>query len=241
MKKEEDSLKLSRLISISDSNESIINIGEKTLDIGTSFSKNEMLCEYFLKIKKVLKCIFTSALVAELNIFKYRDGDVATSMKLISTHIPIFGSFILAGGISLQIISQKNLKNKLSKIADLASAYSNFEDVVARAFTLLRREVIIATANPFFDFDKASITDKFVAYMSKKKLSPTQILAVNDSQILEGCLLFMMETKQVNLVELPKIEILVGKIIENLLFYKNNFSISFGEKIEIPEFKQIKR
>ena len=181
LKNEENSLKLSRIISISDTNESIIIIGEKTLDIGTSFSKNEMLCEYFLKIKKVLKCIFTSALVAELNIFKYRDGDVVTSMKLISSHVPIFGSFIAAGGISLKFVARQNLRNKLTKIADLASAYPNFEDVIARAFTLLRRDVIIATANPFFDFEKASVTDKFAEYMSKKRLSPTQILAVNDS------------------------------------------------------------
>lgn len=115
----------------------------------TDFSHNNLLAEYYLKMKKMLKSIFISSLIAERGIFVKEDNSHASAVKSLSTVIPLFGELIGAVGTTWNIAKKMELSKKLSRIADLAVNYDGLEDLIARTMTLLRRNVIISCCNHF--------------------------------------------------------------------------------------------
>ena len=57
----------------------------------TDFSKNNHLASYFLKMKKMLKAIMVTSIVAEQGVFVVRDDTYALTLKALSGVIPLFG------------------------------------------------------------------------------------------------------------------------------------------------------
>lgn len=57
----------------------------------TDFSKNNHLASYFLKMKKMLKAIMITSIVAEQGVFVVRDDTYAMTLKALSGVVPLFG------------------------------------------------------------------------------------------------------------------------------------------------------
>lgn len=189
----------------------VIKIFEKKLNIMTDFSHNTLLNEYYLKMKKMLKSMFVSSLVAERGIFVVNDDNYASAVKSLSGVIPLFGDLIGAAGTTWNMAKKMELSKKLRRIADLAVNYDGLEDLIARTMTLLRRNVIISCCNHFKRYKKTyenvlkkwNVTKKLFTLLKKDALTKPEILATNDTHVVEGCMVYIIESKQVDLLNFP--------------------------------------
>ena len=190
-----------------------IQVFERNFDIMTDFTKNVLLAQYYLKMKKMLKSMFISSLVAERQIFTIRDDTYAMTVKSISAVIPLFGQLIGAAGVTWNMTKKLELSRKLSRIADLAINYDQLEDLIARTMTLLRRNVIISCSGYFntkknpkeYTFEKWNVTKKLWDLLKKDALTESEILATNDTHIVEGCMVYIIEHGLVDLINFPSV------------------------------------
>jgi hypothetical protein len=202
---------------------------ERKLDIMTDFSMNNLLAEYFLKMKKMLKSIFISSLIAERGIYVMNDDQYASTVKSLSGVIPLFGDLIGAAGTTWNIAKKMELSKKMARIADLAVNYDNLEDMVARTMTLLRRNVIIQCCNHFRKYkkpkenvlEKWNVTKKLWTLLKKDALTNPEIMAVNDTHIIEGCLVYIIDSRQIDLVNFPTVNFLKLSFLTHSLRSQN--------------------
>lgn len=194
----------------------IIQVFRRKINILTDFTQNRLLCEYYFKMRKMLKSAFVTSLAQERRVFIMRDDLYAASLKSMSTMIPLFGQLIGAVGITWNTKKKFELTKKLSRLADLAVNYSDLDDKIARAMTLLRRNVITSSHDYYRDFEKGkektlmkkwNVTKKLVNMLKKEKMTNPEILATNDTHVIEGILVFVMESRQIDIINFPSVKL----------------------------------
>jgi hypothetical protein len=219
----------------------IIKVFERKLDIMTDFSRNNLLSEYFLKMKKMLKSMFISSLVAERGIFVVKDDTYAMTVKSLSAVIPLFGQLIGAAGVTWNAAKKMEMSKKLSRIADLAVNYDGLEDLIARTMTLLRRNVIISCCNHFKKYkkprdnllDKWNVTKKLWTLLKKDALTNPEILATNDTHVVEGCMVYIIDSRQIDLVNFPCVSfskiftILTCQFLDHRTYLENHRNLDY--------------
>lgn len=190
-----------------------INFGEHLIDMNATFSHNELLCEYYLQMKKMLKSIFLTSLVAQTETFVLRESNLvlkldsaAKALMSVSGAVPVVGRIISAAGITLSIAKESEIKKKLSKMADLAANYENLHEEISRLMTVARRKTVMGCSNKYNHFDNG-FTKKLKKVINQKALTEPESFALHDTHIIQACLLFLIEKKKILLVKYPKVKV----------------------------------
>jgi hypothetical protein len=197
-------------------------------------SKHTFLAEYYLAMRKRLTSLFYCAIVDDQDIFLRKMDAAGLALKGACSLVPVFGSLLSLAGVMLIAVKDMSLNRKLARVSDLAINYSDFPDKMSKLMALLRSNAIIQCA----DVDKALrrsniISDALYKLGISKNLSPPEMLAFNDTKILEGAILALIETKQINVINFPDINDLQCKVI-NLLLITESMKLTF----EIPMLSQ---
>ena len=132
--------------------------------------------------------------------------------------VPVFGNLIKVAGIAMVVVKDMALKRKLSRITDLALNYSDLPDRLSRLMAVLRANAILGASNITVSLKKKGIlTEALINLGVKNNLTEAEILAFNDAKIVEGTILVLTETKQINVINFPDVNELLHKIIEVLM------------------------
>lgn len=199
------------------------------------FTKNEFLCEYFLFMKKRFTGLFLSSLVDQEDLFVRKDWAVGVGLKSVCTMVPVFGDLLKIAGIGMVALHDMSVKRKLERISDLAVNYTDLPDRIARIMVLLRVNAIMAVSKTKVKVKgKSMISDALEQMGIKNKLTRPQLLAFNDSKIVEGALLVLIETKQINVVHFPEINSLLEKVVE-VLISTNSITLTLEGEISDDE------
>lgn len=192
----------------------------KSLNIsyGMDLSQNYFLGEYFLVMRKRLTSLFMCSIVDNQDIFIRKEDAVANAMRSTLGLVPVVGSFLKMAGIMMGMIQDANLKRKLTRISDLAINYADFPEKISRLMTLLRSNAIMGSVDVGDALKKSNIiSDALYKLGLAQQMTPPELLAFNDSKIVEGALLALIETKQINVVHFPDINELQCKLVNFLL------------------------
>ena len=182
------------------------------------FTKNEFLCEYYLFMKKRFTGLFLASLVDQEEIFVRKDWAVGVGLKSVCSMVPVFGDLLKIAGITMVAFNDMSVKRKLERISDLAVNYTDLPERLARIMVLLRINAIMAVAKTKVKLKGKSMISEALEQMGvKNKLTRPQLLAFNDSKIVEGAMLVLIETKQINVVNFPEMNSLLEKVVDVLI------------------------
>lgn len=182
------------------------------------FTEHVFLSEYFLYLKKELSSLFLCSIVDHRQVFMRKTDTVGGALKGVSSLVPVFGTLLNLAGIGFIMMQDMTLVKKLSRITDLALNYTELPDKISRIMVLLRANAITKTSNQEYVLKSEGLLSKAMKELGlKNKLTSAQMLAINDMKIIEGVLLLLIETKQVNVINFPDINELLHKVIDALI------------------------
>lgn len=198
-------------------------------------STNEHLGEYFLAMRKRLTSLFYCSIVDDQDIFFRKQDAIGSTLKTACALVPVFGTLLSLAGIAVVALQDFSIRRKLARISDLAVNYADFPEKIARLMALLRSNAIIQTADLDKGLRKAGVLSEALRkFGALRQLTPSEMLAFNDSKIIEGALLALIETKKVNVVTFPDVNslqcILVNFLVENTCIRLNFDSPSADSK-----------
>lgn len=182
------------------------------------FTEHVFLSEYFLYLKKELTSLFVCSIVDHRQLFVRKSDSVGGALRGVSGLVPVFGSLLNLAGIGFIMMQDATLVKKLSRITDLALNYTELPDRISRILVLLRANAIMKSSSQEFVLKSEGLLSKAMKEFGlKNKLSSAQMLAINDMKIVEGVLLLLIETKQVNVINFPDINELLHKVVDALI------------------------
>jgi len=185
-------------------------------------TKNEFLAEYYLYMKKEFSSFFMSSIIDHGDLFLRKQDAVGMGLRCVCTLVPIFGNLLSLAGIMLIQYTDAMLKRKLAKVCDLAVNYADLPEKISRIMAILRSHAIIQKSSTKIVLKSKNILSEALVDLGiKKNLSTSELLAYNDSKIVEGVLLMLIETKQINVLHFPEINTLLEKLIETLIVTKS--------------------
>ncbi len=188
------------------------------VDNDFDFTEHVFLSEYFLYLKKELSSLFLCSIVDHRQVFVRKTDSVGGALKGVSSLVPVFGTLLNLAGIGFIMMQDMTLVKKLSRITDLALNYTELPDRISRIMVQLRANAIIKTSNQQYVLKSESLLSKAMKeFGMKNKLTSSQMLALNDMKIIEGVLLLLIETKQVNVINFPDINELLHKVVDALI------------------------
>ena len=114
----------------------------------------------------------------------YLSNDKTVSDVLVefSNLIPTFGLIIKAGNIIPNSANESQIKEMLFSISDLASKYEDLPDNLAKIITIIKRGTLINLTDDFSIEMRQTIGETFIETLKKRRLSPSEILAVRDTK-----------------------------------------------------------
>ena len=188
------------------------------IDHRLDLSQNQFLAEYYLVMRKRLTSLFLCSIIDDQDIFSRKEDSLGAAMKTTLGLVPMFGDLLKIAGIVLVMVKDMNLKRKLARISDLAVNYADFPEKIAKLMSLLRANAIMQSVNPVDQFKKTNvISEALVKFGLLKDLTPPELLAFNDAKIIEGALLALIETKQINVINFPDINDLQCRLVTFIL------------------------
>lgn len=192
------------------------------LDYSMDFSRHPFLAEYYLYMRKQLTALFACSVIDHMDIYVRKMDSIAIGLRAVCNLVPVFGSLLGMAGITLGLVKDGLLKRKLERISDLAVNYVDLPEKVARMMTVLRVNSITMVSQTVYKVASEGIVSKALRDMGlENKLSEAETLAINDSRVVEGILLLLIETKQINVINFPEINELLESILDTLLSTKS--------------------
>lgn len=185
---------------------------------GMDLSQNQFLGEYFLVMRKRLTSLFFCSIVDNQEIYIRKEDAAASALKTTLSLVPIVGKFLQIAGIMMVTMKDMNLKRKLARISDLAINYADFPEKIARLMALLRSNAIMNSVNVGDSLRKSNaISESLIKFGLAQEMTPPEMLAFNDTKLVEGALLALIEKKKINVVNFPDINDLQCKLVNFLL------------------------